>query len=208
MLFLFVSLACFALSAAVFAATFGVDHFAAAWEPEDAATKRGRFSAWATGSRTLTEIKGWSGIASAASCVAVLCAVFYVLTFVGVGGERRFPVYVTSGPNAANEAPRQFYANQADLNRMPMFQYVNNNRIVTGKISSVLPIGGGLSHICVANGDYCGLADSSLGLKVGDTGYIRLGRPPSTQRRPPGWTITEAEAKSLQANAKFSIENR
>jgi hypothetical protein len=208
MVFLFVSLACFALSAAVFAATFGIDHFAAAWESEEAASKRGRFSAWAAGSRTLTEIKGWSGIASAASCIAFLCAVFYSLTFVGVGGERRFAVYVTGGPNAANATPRQFYANQADLNRMPMFQYVDSHRIVAGKVSSVMPIGGGLSHVCVANGDYCGLADSSLGLKVGDTAYIRIGRPPTNQRRAPGWLITANEANSLQSDAKFTIENR
>lgn len=206
MVFLFVSLACFAFSAAVFAATFAVDHFAAAWETRGAASKRGRFSAWATGNRILNEIKGWSGIAVAASCLAVLGAAFYALTFVGVGGERQFAVYVTGGPNAA--APRQFYANQNDLNRMPMFQYVDSHRIVSGTISSVMPIGGGLSHVCVANGDYCGLSDSHLGLKVGDTAYIRIGRPPTSQRRAPGWTITAAEAKSLQSNAKFTIENK
>ncbi|HUP02409.1 MAG TPA: hypothetical protein VMU19_00375 [Bryobacteraceae bacterium] len=206
MVFLFVSLACFALSAAVFAATFAIDHFAAAWEGADPATKRGRFTAWATGNRTLTEIKGWSGIAVAASCLAALCGAFYALTFVGVGGERQFAVYVTGGPNAAS--PRLFYANQSDLSRMPMFQYVDSRRIVAGTISSVMPIGGGLAHVCVANGDYCGLADSSLGLKVGDTAYIRIGRPPASPRRAPGWAITAAEAKSLESGAKFSIENR
>jgi hypothetical protein len=77
-----------------------------------------------------------------------------------------------------------------------------------GKVSSVLPIGGGLAHVCVSNGDYCGLADSSLALKVGDTAYIRVGRPPTGQRRAPGWTITAAEAKSLETTAKFTIENK
>jgi hypothetical protein len=52
------------------------------------------------------------------------------------------------------------------------------------------------------------LADSSLTLKVGDTAYIRVGRPPTGQRRAPGWTITAAEAKSLETTAKFTIENK
>jgi hypothetical protein len=126
-----------------------------------------------------------------------------------VGGERRFAVYVTGGPNAAGGAtPREFYANSGDLNRMRMFEYVDSRRIVSGQVSSVLPIGGGLSHVCIANGDTCGLADSSLGLKIGDTAYIRIGRPPTGLRRAPGWTITAAEAKSLEARAKFTIENR
>jgi hypothetical protein len=91
---------------------------------------------------------------------------------------------------------------------MRMFEYVDSRRIVSGQVSSVLPIGGGLSHVCIANGDTCGLADSSLGLKIGDTAYIRIGRPPTGLRRAPGWTITAAEAKSLEARAKFTIENR
>lgn len=209
MVFLFASLACLALFAAVFAATFAIDHFASAWEEAADGSRRRRFSAWATDNRTLTEVKGWSGIASAASLLALLAAMFYALTFVGVGGERRFAVYVTGGPNAAGGAtPREFYANSGDLNRMRMFEYVDSRRIVSGQVSSVLPIGGGLSHVCIANGDTCGLADSSLGLKIGDTAYIRIGRPPTGQRRAPGWTITAAEAKSLEASAKFTIENR
>lgn len=209
MVFLFVSLACLGVSAAVFAATFAVDHFASAWEEAEEGSKRRRFSVWATDNRTLSEVKGWSGIASAASCLALLVAIFLALTFVGVGGERRFAVYVTGGPNGGvSPTPRQFYASKGDLSKMPMFEYVDSRRIVTGKVSSVLPIGGGLSHVCVSNGDYCGLADSSLGLKVGDTAYIRVGRPPTGERRAPGWTITAAEAKSLEATAKFTIENR
>jgi len=208
MVFLFVALACLGVSAAVFAATFAVDHFASAWEEVEPGTRR-RFSAWATDNRTLIEVKGWSGIASAVSCLALLVAIFLALTFVGVGGERRFAVYVTGGPNeGSNPTPRQFYATKGDLSKMPMFEYVDSRRIVSGKVSSVLPIGGGLSHVCVSNGDYCGLADSSLGLKVGDTTYIRVGRPPTGQRRAPGWTITAAEAKSLETTAKFTIENR
>jgi hypothetical protein len=91
---------------------------------------------------------------------------------------------------------------------MPGFEYLDSHRIVTGRVSSILQIGGGLSHVCVANGDYCGLADSSLELKLGDTAYIRIGRPSAGQRRPPGWTITADEAKSLAATAKFTIEDR
>jgi hypothetical protein len=209
MLFLFVSLACFALFAAVFAATFAIDHFAAVWETADAASRRGRFSAWATDNKALTAVKGLSGMASACACLAFLVAIFYALTFVGIGGERRFAVYVTGGPSAGgSETPRQFYATRGELNRMPMFEYVDSHRIVKGRVSSVLPIGGGLTHVCVANGDTCGLADSSLGLKAGDEAYIRVGRPPTGQRRPPGWTITAAEAKSLETTAQFTIENR
>jgi hypothetical protein len=209
MVFLFVSLVCLALFAAIFATTFAIDHFASAWEDAEAGSRRGRFSAWATDNRTIIEVKGWSGIASAASCLAFLVAIFLALTFVGVGGDRRFAVYVTGGPGAGTGAtPREFYATKGDLSRMPMFEYVDSHRIVKGRVSSVLPIGGGLTHVCVANGDICGLADSSLGLKTGDTAYIRIGRPPTGQKRPPGWTITAAEARSLETTAKFTIENR
>jgi hypothetical protein len=208
MVFLFVSLACLALAGAVFAATFAIDHFASAWEEAKDGSGRRRFSAWATDNRTLTEVKGWSGLASAASCLAVLIAVFLALTFVGVGGDRRFAVYVTGGPNAGSQTPREFYATKGELKQMPMFEYVDSHRIVKGRVSSVLPIGGGLTHVCVANGDTCGLADSSLGLKAGDIAYIRVGRPPSGQRRPPGWTVTAEEAKSLEQSAKFTVENR
>jgi hypothetical protein len=45
-------------------------------------------------------------------------------------------------------------------------------------------------------------------LKPGDTAYIRIGRPPTGQRRPPGWTITANEAQSLAATAKFTIEDK
>jgi hypothetical protein len=209
MVFLFVSLACFALFLAIFAATFAIDHFASMWETADANSWRGHFSSWATNNQTLDTVKGLSGVASALACLAFLGAIFYALTFVGVGGERRFAVYVTGGPGSGGgETPREFYATRGELNRMPMFEYVDSRRIVKGRVSSIMPIGGGLTHVCVANGDYCGLADSSLELKSGDTAYIRVGRPPTGQRRPPGWTITADEAKSLAATAKFTIENK
>src|ERR1039457_6283723 len=143
MVFLFVSLACFALFLAIFAATFAIDHFASMWETADAKSWRGHFSSWATNNKTLDVVKGLSGVASAFACLAFLVAIFYALTLVGV-----------------------------------------------------------------ANGDYCGLADSSLELKSGDTAYIRVGRPPTGQRRPPGWTITADEAKSLAATGQFTIDNK
>jgi hypothetical protein len=207
--FLFVSLACFALFAATFAATFAIDHFADIWETADANSWHGRFSSWAVNSRKLDVVKGLSGLASALACLVVVVAIYYALTFVDVGGERRFALYVSGGPGAGGAAPlREFSASKGDLNQVPVFEYVDSHRIVKGRISSILPIGGGLTHVCVANGDYCGLADSSLELKPGDTAYIRIGRPPSRQRRPPGWTITAEEAKSLAATAQFTIENK
>jgi hypothetical protein len=206
MVFLFVSLACLALFLAIFAATFAIDHFATSWEEADAGSWHRRFSNWATNSKTLDVVKGLSGVASAFACLAFFAGIFYVLTFVGVGGERRFAVYVTGG--AGGGTPRQFTATRGELNSMPMFQYVDSHLIVKGRVSSILPIGGGLTHICIADGDYCGLADSSLDLKAGDTAYIRVGRPPTGQRRPPGWTITADEAKSLAATAKFTIQNK
>jgi hypothetical protein len=209
MIFLFISLACVALFAALFAATFAIDHFASIWETADANSWRGHFSSWATDNRKLDILKGLSGLASALACLASVVAIYYALTFVGVGGERRFALYITGGPGTGGgEALREFSATKGELNRIPMFEYVDSHRIVEGRVSSILPIGGGLAHICIANGAYCALADSSLGLKSGDTAYIRIGRPPTSQRRPPGWTITASEAKSLAATAKFTIENK
>ena len=209
MAFLFISLACFALFAAIFAATFAIDHFASIWETADANSWHGRFSGWATNSRKLDIVQGLSGLASAFACLAFVVAIYYALTFVDVGGERRFALYVTGGPGmVGGQAPREFSATRGELNRIPMFEYVDSHRIVKGRVSSILPIGGGLAHICVANGDYCGLADSSLELRSGDIAYIRIGRPPTGQRRPPGWTITGDEAKSLAATAQFTIEDK
>jgi len=208
MTFLFISLACFTLFAAIFAATFAIDHFASIWETAEANSRRGHFSSWATNSTKLDVVKGLSGLAAAFACLACVVGVYYALTFVDVGGERRFALYITGGPGTAGgETLRQFSATTGELNRMPMFEYVDSHRIVKGRISSMLPIGGGLTHICVANDSYCGLADSSLELKPGDIAYIRIGRP-TGQRRPPGWTITADEAKSLAATAKFTIENK
>ena len=51
MIFLFVSLACFALFAAIFAATFAIDHFASMWQTADANSRRGHFSYWAANSK-------------------------------------------------------------------------------------------------------------------------------------------------------------
>jgi hypothetical protein len=209
MAFLFISLACLTLCAAIFAATFAIDHFASIWETADPNSWRGRFSSWATNSKRLDVVKGLSGVAAAFACLACVVAVYYALTFVGIGGERRFALYITGGPGTGGgETLRQFSATKGELSRMPMFEYVDSHRIVKGRVSSLLPIGGGLTHICVANGAYCGLADSSLELKAGDTAYIRIGRPPAGQRRPPGWTITADEAKSLAATAKFTIEDK
>jgi hypothetical protein len=207
MLFLFISLACFALFAAIFAGTFAIDHFASVWQTADANSWRGHFSYWAANSSKLDVVKGLSGMASALACLVLFVAIFYALLFVGVGGERRFAVYLSGGPGGG-QTLREFFATSRELKRMPIFEYVDSHRIVKGRVSSILPIGGGLTHICVANGDYCGLADSSLRLKPGDTAYIRIGRPPTGERRPPGWTITADEAKSLAATTNFTIEDR
>lgn len=209
MLFLFISLACAAVFAAVFAATFAIDHFASVWENADAASWHGRFAAWANNSRKLDIVKGLSGLASAVACLVVLAAIFHALTYLDVG-ERRFALYVSNGPAGASGGGtiRQFDATTGDLRRMPAFEYVDSHLIVKGKVSSIMPIGGGLMHVCVANGDVCGLADSSMKLAPGEIAYVRIGRPPSSQRRPPGWTITAQEATELAATSKFIIENR
>jgi hypothetical protein len=208
MAFLFISLACFSLFAAVFAATFAIDHFASVWETAGADSRRGRFSIWATNSTKLDVVKGLSGLASALACLVVFAAIFYALMFAGIG-ERSFAVYLTGGPGTGGaETLREFSATRRELNQLPMSEYVDSHRIVKGRVSSILPIGGGLTHICVANGEYCGLADSSLALKPGGTAYIRIGRPATGPRRPPGWTITAGEASSLAATNNFTIEDR
>ncbi len=208
MLFLMISLACFAFFAVVFAATFTIDHFADIWQGDEETTWHGRFSQWASNSRRLDIVQGISGLASALACLTMVIAFYYALTFVGVGGERRFALYITGGPQPGGESLREFSATKGELNRIPMFEYVDSHRIVQGRVSSILPIGGGLTHVCIANGKYCGLADSSLALKSGDIAFIRVGRPPTGERRPPGWTITADEAKSLSATAHFAIENQ
>src|ERR1035438_7429684 len=152
MLFLFISLACFALFAAIFAATFAIDHFASIWETADSNSWRGHFSGWAPGNRRLDVVQGLSGLASAFACLAFVVAIYYALTFVDVGGERRFALYITGGPGTVSgEAPREFSATRGELNRIPMFEYVDSHRIVKGRISSILPIEIGRAHICVAN---------------------------------------------------------
>ncbi|HTS63854.1 MAG TPA: hypothetical protein VMH28_17645 [Candidatus Acidoferrales bacterium] len=211
MLFLIISLACFIVCAAVCAVTFAIDHFAAIWEPADIKNWHGRFSAWATNSRKLDIVQGLSGLAAAFACLTCIAAMYFVLTFVDVTGERRFALYITGGAagdegGGAGGRIREFWVTRKELSRIPMFEYVDSHRIVKGRVSSILPIGGGLEHVCVADDSQCGLADSSLGLKVGDSAYIRVGRLPSGQRRPPGWVITDREAQSLASTADFKIE--
>jgi hypothetical protein len=208
MAFLFISLACFAAFGAVFAITAAIDHFASIWETADASTWRGRFSARIESNNGLNVAKGLSGMCMALAGFAFLVSVFFALMY-GIGGERRFAVYVTGGPvTDSGQTLRQFSATSGELRRLPIFEYVDSRRIVRGRVSSVLPIGGGLVHLCVANGDYCGLADSSMKLKPGDEAFVRIGRPPGSQRRPPGWAITADEAKALTATSAFTIEKK
>ena len=90
MIFLFVSLACFALFAVVFAATFAIDHFASRWEEADVHSRRSRFSSWAANNKTLDVVKGLSGLASALAFLAFFVGIFY--TFLGLRhrpGRRR-----------------------------------------------------------------------------------------------------------------------
>ena len=184
MTFLFISLAsCVVLQP--FSPSRAIDHFAEIWETSDAGTWHGRFSLWATDNRHLDILRGISGLAAAFSCLTFVVAFYYALTFVDVAGERHFALFVTGGSGAeSREGLRAFFVTKAELERIPMFDYVDSQRIVKGRISSALPIGGGLAHICIDNGNYCGLADSSLGLQSA-TSPTSIGRPPSRQGRPP-----------------------
>ncbi len=204
MTFLFISLACFVVFAAIFAVTYAIDHFEEIWQAAGVGGWRGRFSEWEANNRKLDVLQGLSGLASAFAGLAFMVAMDYALTFVGVGGERRFARYISGG---AGESLREFHATSGDLSRIPTFDYVDNHHIVKGRVSSIVPIGGGLMHVCVADGEYCGLADSSLALKNGDNAYIRIGRPPTGRGRPPGWAVTAGEAKALEATTKFRIED-
>jgi hypothetical protein len=209
MTFLFLSLAAFVLFAAVFAATFAIDHFAEIWGDPGVTGWHGRFSRWAIENRTLAILQGASGLASALTCLACIVAMYYALTYVDVGGERRFALYITGGPETREAgAAREFSATRGELSRMPMAEFLDSRRIVKGRVSSIMPIGGGLTHVCVGNGEFCGLAASALDLKTGDVAYIRVGRLPSGPRRAPGWTITAGEARSLAATADFAIEEK
>jgi len=207
MTLLFVSLACCVVFASIFASTFAIDHFAGIWETAEPGTWHARFSQWATGNRRLDIFQGVSGIVAALACLNFVIVFFFALTYVDASGERRFALYLTGGSGTeSREGLREFFVTRSDLEHVPMFEYVDSRRIVKGHVSSAMPIGGGLAHICVANDTYCGLADSSLGLKAGDIAYIRIGRPPSGHARAPGWTITQAEADALASTAKFTIE--
>jgi hypothetical protein len=205
---LFVSVACFVVFGAIFAATFAIDHFASIWETADPGTWHGRFAIWADNSRRLDIVQGLSGLAAAFSCLAFVVIMYLSLTFVDSGGHRHFALYITGGPGTElGTATREFSATRGELSRMPMFEYLDSQRIVKGRISSILPIGGGLTHVCIANGDFCGLSSASLGLKAGDVAYIRIGRP-AGMRRPPAWTVSADEAQSLSKSAQFTVEER
>jgi hypothetical protein len=87
--------------------------------------------------------------------------------------------------------------------------------IAKGRISEILPIGGGVAHVCITYGNplntECGAAALSLGWKVGDTAYIR--EADLKERDVNGSAhfqldqrvITEGEAKALVATGKFKI---
>lgn len=93
--------------------------------------------------------------------------------------------------------------------------------IIKESVREIVPIGGGLSQVCTSYKDIrydCGVADSSLGIKIGDIVYIRSGdllRWKHVRKEPQTiagssyesntWIITEKEAQALLATGKFKL---
>lgn len=98
-----------------------------------------------------------------------------------------------------------------------MYEDTVNNFILRSKVSELQSGGGGLIRVCAkrVNGRTdCAFADSSLGLRMGDTVYMRFAmwfewasHTERTDARFEGQysVITEAEAKALVETGKLQI---
>jgi len=100
--------------------------------------------------------------------------------------ERRFSVYVTD--RGGGEPLRPITATRGELNRLPMFEYVDSRRIVKGRVSSLRPSAAG-SPCLRRQWRLLRLADFVRSRAKGRRHRLYSHRQaPTGPRRPPGWT--------------------
>ncbi len=182
----------------VFVAILVANHFAVKWNEKGASGLRGVIGTWADRKSSLI-----SGVEVGTCLVSLALLVLLASALItGAGDSIKAPLFITS----PGEASQQVQVTKREADRLPRYEYVAGSRIVRGKVSETMPVGGGLRSVCISAGDYCGLADSTLALNPGDTVYIHLARTVSTGRY--GIVITEREARSLSGTGRYTIEDR
>jgi len=177
---------------------------------------RRRFAKWMKAGK-LDDVPFWSGIASILMLIVLLLA---TLVWIGKRSDKE-PVTIhltTPGEIAVQEIK----TTKGDAHRLPINEDYLDRLVIKGRVSEILPVGGDLMQVCVAHPDShhtdCGLAASSLGLRVGDTAYIRKAHLKMWSDNDPRgtpyrfevgrWVVSEGEAKALAATGKFTIEDK
>jgi hypothetical protein len=155
-------------------------------------------------------------------CVCVILAILCVFALESIALQRsddradREPiiVYTTTPSGTVTEihtTHRKEYGLLLNSDRSEA-----DDMILSGVVTELLPIGGGITQVCISMsrspGEWdCGSVDSSLHINVGDVAYLKpypllqWNRREHVRRNSVNIVITEAEAKQLQATGKFTI---
>jgi len=108
---------------------------------------------------------------------------------------------------------------RTEIGKLPVNENVIGRvGISAGPVVDIMPLGGGISYVCVlcvSDGfRLCGFASSTLGLKEGDTTYLRFGSGVVWTGGPAGnsdigsvrWAVSEQEAIALRDKAGYRFK--
>ena len=135
------------------------------------------------------------------------------------------------GFEAKRTAPAVFYTTMSDSDQLTEHRGTREElrklpfgnlplvrpEITTGPVVTAMPIGGGMNYVCVLrqsdNCRICGFAIATLGLKEGETGYLRTGSATvwinsagHSHAEIARWAISEQEALVLRDKAGYKFE--
>jgi hypothetical protein len=181
----------------VFLTVLIANHFAVKWNQKGVGGWRGKLGVFAERKSSLI-----SGV-EVGTCLLSLALLVVLASALITGSAEnvRVPIFLSN----PGEASQEVHPTQASAERQPRYAFVSGPRIVRGRVTEIMPVGGGLRNACISFEDYCGLADSTLVLNVGDTAYIHLRREPAQGRY--GIIITAQEARSLAGTGRYQIED-
>lgn len=167
----------------------------------------------------VSDVLGWINSLTIVACV--ILAILYGLGALIANSERigkeSVTIYVTTPEKGLvtitttrNDRHEFLLDNSDDYDEFTLY---------SGKVTGMLGVGGGLAQVCIERSNKavdCGTADSSLGIKEGDSIYFRrVGllqygdreqAMRSTNRGHVAIVVTAAEANQLMATGKFKIE--
>ncbi|MEK7582399.1 MAG: hypothetical protein AAB452_00875 [Patescibacteria group bacterium] len=117
-----------------------------------------------------------------------------------------------------SSALTEFRGTRMEIKKLPVGDLpVIGPEITMGPVVTVMPIGGDMNYVCILrqsdDGRICGFATAALGLKKGETGYLRTGFATLWINSTGGshaelarWAISEQEALALRDKAGYRIK--